>query len=91
MDWTWDEYLKTHLCGTEDNGCGVFQDRGLWTANVSFEGHVENIGFFIDLEDAQEAAEDRLNEKAVQHLTDENLQATADSFKQERLKFEKDL
>lgn len=61
--WTWDEYLKTWLFETETEGCGVFQEGGFWTANVAFGEMIENLGPFLELDQAMEAAEQSFQKK----------------------------
>jgi hypothetical protein len=58
-EWTWDEDSKTWLCGTEEDGIGVYEyPEGVWTGKMTIPGHPDtyNLPNYLDLQTAMDEA-----------------------------------
>jgi hypothetical protein len=58
VKWVFDSESGHYLSGTEDMGCGVWQEKNGWTGNVCIGFDVHNIGYCSSYEEAVEICEE---------------------------------
>jgi hypothetical protein len=62
MKWTFDQRTETWVCGTPNDGAGIYEENGKYQVNVVTPEHdVEWLESSDTIEGAQKIAEDRLN------------------------------